>query len=193
MAILRSVPLALILAGCSSTGSVPSVGDDGRPTLLADSTSKRISGRAVDEKGKALACQVALVSKSGSMSMGTGHGGFDFGDLRHDEYALSTWTEDGRWGLMPHVLPGTEGIVLAADQSGAFLEVTMTGRPTARLAILHEGVPFNDRTLREGKTQRFVVPAKGASYRLYGKELDRRGALDLDAGSSDTLRFDLGD
>ncbi|MFT5048674.1 MAG: hypothetical protein ACI8QZ_000061 [Chlamydiales bacterium] len=182
-----TVAVATVLTSCSATSSRAT-----RPA--ADSAPVEahvIAGRVLDGSGQPTKAHIALVTENGSRSMGTHDGTFRFNGLSGDDLVLTAWTEDGHWTRLARVAAGTHGLELNANHAGAYVEVTMTGRKTARLAVFHDGLRFADRTVRDGKLMRFLVPAGETSYMLYGRDLERTQDLYLTAGDSQTVRFVL--
>jgi len=191
-----------ILGGCIAASSPPDAvspePSPARPETTGAHTSSRgipnsISGVVLDAHAQPVKAHVALITSSGSQSLGTENGEFFFDGLREPEYVLTAWTDDGLWTVLPLVSAGASALALSPDQPGAYVDVTMTGRPSARFAVFHDSLRFADRTLRNGKPMRFLVPSGSTSYLLYGKDLKRDLDLELAPGATEQIQFELSD
>lgn len=190
---LRIAPVLTSLFALSCAAPSPEQAPSTSGSQLSSQlpATRRIAGRIVDGAGQPVGARVSLVSSSGSVSSRSSDGRFDFANLRHDAYVLMASSDQGRLVLLPRVEHGTQGLVLKAEEEGAYVEFEMTGHPKARLAIFHDDLRLADNTVRDGRAERFLVPAGSTRYSLYGEGVDREAKLELKPGETRKLGFNL--
>jgi hypothetical protein len=162
-----------------------------------------VSGRVVNADGEPCKAHVALVSSdSGSIGLGTApDGSFEFssaGMFGHatmtGEIALFATTDDGRVAVLGAI--GARDSEDAADivltlEPGAKLSITLDGvYDSLRCRLLHDGVIFEDFTLRKNQPASEVVPTGPLLVQLYsdsGEDLFVRDERALDPRAGDAL------
>ena len=126
------------------------------------------------------------------MSSRTGADGqFRFADVWQPTVAVTATTKDGRIAILPAVVRGTEDLTLPALEAGAILSLEMVGRPSARVALFDGDVRFEDFTLRDGKPQEIVLPARPVRVKLYGQDLEDVREISIEPGGSTEMRFEV--
>ncbi len=175
--------------------------DDGSTSVLG------VGGRVVDTNGRPCEAHVSLVSSDGgSIGLGTAQDGvFEFSSAEMfgpssmtGQISLQATTADGLVAVLGAIeardAADAADVVLTLEP-GAKLSLSLDGvHESLRCRLLHDGVIFEDFTLRKNQPAKEVVPAGALLIQLYsggGRDMFLRDerALYLRAGEETEAAF----